>query len=197
MTAKLNKNLIATVSGDITVYNYAEDTREYLSATVEYLAVGVGIPAHSCVDTPDESQTGYTICRSPDFLGWEYVADHRGETVYNIQTGGAQMIIHLGDYPPNITPDAPTTPFDKWDGKRWVTNRVALKTDHIRRVEQQKSSLRQQADIAIAPLQDAVDLNMATDAEKSALTDWRKYRVLLSRVDCSTAPDIAWPEQPK
>ncbi|MDE9471055.1 tail fiber assembly protein, partial [Xenorhabdus bovienii] len=49
----------------------------------------------------------------------------------------------------------------------------------------------------IAPLQDAVDLNIATDAEKSALTEWRRYRVLLNRVDCSTAPDITWPEQPK
>ncbi|MDC9614087.1 tail fiber assembly protein [Xenorhabdus khoisanae] len=50
---------------------------------------------------------------------------------------------------------------------------------------------------AIAPLQDAIDLDMATDAEKSALTEWRKYRVLLNRVDCATAPDIPWPEQPK
>ncbi|MBD1228400.1 tail fiber assembly protein [Xenorhabdus griffiniae] len=65
------------------------------------------------------------------------------------------------------------------------------------RAESQKSSLRQQADIAIAPLQDAVDLDMATDAEKSALTEWRKYRVLLNRVNCTTAPDIQWPEQPK
>ncbi|WP_275390919.1 tail fiber assembly protein, partial [Xenorhabdus bovienii] len=49
----------------------------------------------------------------------------------------------------------------------------------------------------IAPLQDAVDLNIATDAEKSSLTEWRKYRVLLNRVDCTTAPDVKWPEQPK
>ncbi|WP_420911220.1 tail fiber assembly protein [Xenorhabdus bovienii] len=45
--------------------------------------------------------------------------------------------------------------------------------------------------------QDAVDLDIATVAEKSALAEWRKYRVLLSRVDCSTAPDVKWPEQPK
>ncbi|MDE9571806.1 tail fiber assembly protein, partial [Xenorhabdus bovienii] len=25
----------------------------------------------------------------------------------------------------------------------------------------------------------------------------RKYRVLLNRVDCTTAPDVQWPEQPK
>ncbi|MEQ1965789.1 tail fiber assembly protein [Xenorhabdus nematophila] len=45
--------------------------------------------------------------------------------------------------------------------------------------------------------QDAVDLDIATDTEKNALTEWRRYRVLLNRVDCTTAPDIQWPEQPK
>lgn len=48
----------------------------------------------------------------------------------------------------------------------------------------------------IEPLQDAVDLDMATEAEKSALLAWKKYRVLLNRVDISTAPDIDWPEPP-
>ncbi|MDC9595604.1 tail fiber assembly protein, partial [Xenorhabdus anantnagensis] len=30
-----------------------------------------------------------------------------------------------------------------------------------------------------------------------SLTEWRKYRVLLNRVDCSTAPDIQWPKVPE
>ncbi|MDE9456079.1 tail fiber assembly protein [Xenorhabdus bovienii] len=64
-------------------------------------------------------------------------------------------------------------------------------------VKYEKRYLLKAATGKIDICQDAVDLGMATDAEKSALTDWRKYRVLLSRVDCSTAPDIAWPEQPK
>ncbi|AHF72894.1 hypothetical protein SOPEG_0134 [Candidatus Sodalis pierantonius str. SOPE] len=49
---------------------------------------------------------------------------------------------------------------------------------------------------AIAPLQDAVDLDMATDAEKAALLAWKKYRVLLNRVDITQVPDIDWPEAP-
>ncbi|EHI0558679.1 TPA: tail fiber assembly protein, partial [Escherichia coli] len=28
------------------------------------------------------------------------------------------------------------------------------------------------------------------------LTQWKKYRVLLMRVDTSTAPDIEWPTPP-
>ncbi|KMJ45432.1 tail assembly protein [Xenorhabdus khoisanae] len=195
--AKLDKNQLAIIAGNITVFHYDEKTGEYFSSSVEYLPIGVGVPAHSCIDAPGARKTGYAICRTADLSAWEYVADHRGETVYNIETGAAQVITVLGDYPLNTTPDAPTTPFDKWDGKRWVTDTLALKTDQIRRAEQQKLSLQRQANFAIAPLQDAIDLDMATDAEKSALTDWRKYRVLLNRVDCSTAPDIPWPEQPK
>lgn len=48
----------------------------------------------------------------------------------------------------------------------------------------------------IVPLQDAVDLDMATDTEKTRLTDWKKYRVMLNRLDITTAPDIDWPSAP-
>ncbi|EKK4595233.1 tail fiber assembly protein, partial [Escherichia coli] len=44
--------------------------------------------------------------------------------------------------------------------------------------------------------QDAVDAGIATDEETSILTEWKKYRVLLMRVDTSTAPDIEWPTPP-
>ncbi|EKG7307584.1 TPA: tail fiber assembly protein, partial [Escherichia coli] len=38
-TAVLDENGIATVAGDITVYHYDEETREYTSSSVEYLAL--------------------------------------------------------------------------------------------------------------------------------------------------------------
>ncbi|MGS6301058.1 MULTISPECIES: tail fiber assembly protein, partial [Enterobacter] len=31
----------------------------------------------------------------------------------------------------------------------------------------------------------------------AALTEWKKYRVLLNRVDTSKAPDIDWPVPPE
>ncbi|HAH6919014.1 TPA: tail fiber assembly protein, partial [Escherichia coli] len=43
-------------------------------------------------------------------------------------------------------------------------------------------------------LQDAVDLDMATEEEKLSLTKWKKYRVLLNRVQPENAPNIEWPE---
>lgn len=50
----------------------------------------------------------------------------------------------------------------------------------------------------IAPLQDAVDLEIATPDEKAALAAWKRYRVLLSRVTQQAGyPDvIEWPARP-
>lgn len=59
-----------------------------------------------------------------------------------------------------------------------------------------KAAAMEEAAQAMAPLQDAVEVGMATDAEASLLTEWQKYRVLLNRVDVTTAPDITWPEAP-
>ncbi|MDE1488332.1 tail fiber assembly protein, partial [Xenorhabdus bovienii] len=32
---------------------------------------------------------------------------------------------------------------------------------------------------------------------QAALTEWKKYCVLLNRVDCSAAPKIDWPKAPE
>lgn len=49
----------------------------------------------------------------------------------------------------------------------------------------------------IQTLQDAVDLDMATDEEKNNLIEWKKYRVLLSRVDISITDVDDWPTPPE
>ncbi|WP_424679672.1 tail fiber assembly protein, partial [Escherichia coli] len=45
-------------------------------------------------------------------------------------------------------------------------------------------------------VQTVVELEIATEEEKALLAAWKKYRVLLNRVDTSTAPDIEWPVAP-
>ncbi|WP_318372203.1 tail fiber assembly protein [Enterobacter sp.] len=61
----------------------------------------------------------------------------------------------------------------------------------------QAESMRQQyralADEEINWRQDAIDAGIATEKEIAALTQWKKYRVLLMRVNTSMAPDIEWP----
>lgn len=59
------------------------------------------------------------------------------------------------------------------------------KEDLISQAEQQKANLIAEASQTISILQDAVDLDMATDEERTQLTTLKKYRVLLSRVDTS------------
>ena len=59
-----------------------------------------------------------------------------------------------------------------------------------------KDSLMAEATQTISILQDAVDLDMATDEESTSLPLWKKYRVLLSRIDASTPEEIKWPQRP-
>ncbi|HFZ2065117.1 TPA: tail fiber assembly protein, partial [Enterobacter cloacae] len=66
----------------------------------------------------------------------------------------------------------------------------------IQEAESQKQKLMQAAGDAIAPLQDADELGIATDTDTALLTSWKRYRVMLNRLDISTAPDIEWPEKP-
>lgn len=81
-----------------------------------------------------------------------------------------------------------------WSGVKWI---APGQDELVSIAEARKVTLMQAANNSIAPLQDAVELDMATDAETLLLERWKKYRVLLNRVDTSTAPDIDWPEQPE
>lgn len=51
------------------------------------------------------------------------------------------------------------------------------------------------AAIAIAPLQDADDLGIATEAETALLKEWKRYRVAVNRCDLTLATP-AWPVAP-
>lgn len=54
-----------------------------------------------------------------------------------------------------------------------------------------------EANRTIAPLQDAVDISIATDTEIARLAEWKRYRVALSRIDTNEATGIEWPVRPK
>lgn len=194
--ATLNKNGITTKAGDMTVYNYDGETREYLSTSVEYLAVGVGIPANSCTDEPVDEKAGFAICRTVSFDGWDYVIDHRGETVYDTETGQPVEITGLGDYPDNVTTIEPLTPYDRWNGSKWVTDADAQKRGQVLEAEQQKSALLAEAQSTISLWQTELQLGIISDDDKTSLIAWMKYIQALNAVDTSTAPDIEWPVKP-
>ncbi|QGG10952.1 tail fiber assembly protein [Enterobacter cancerogenus] len=195
--ATLNKQGITTKAGDMTVYNYDGETREYLASSVEFLAVGVGIPANSCTDAPVEKKEGFAVCRAASLDGWEYVADHRGEMVYDTETGQPVKITAPGDYPLGVTTMAPSTPYDHWNGSAWVTDEDAQKNGQVKEAEQKKSALLSAAQSTISLWQTELQLGIINDDDKASLIEWMKYIQALNAVDTSTAPDIEWPVKPE
>lgn len=195
--ATLNKSGIATKAGEITVYNFDLITREYLAESVEFLAVGVGIPANSCTDTPVEEKYGFAVCRKVSLDGWEYVADHRGETVYDTKTGQPVEITLPGEYADNVTTIAPSTPYDCWNGSEWVTDEDALQRGQVQEAEQKKAARLSQAQSTISLWQTELQLGIISDDDKASLITWMKYIQALNAVDTSAAPDIEWPVKPE
>ncbi|MBA4361974.1 MULTISPECIES: tail fiber assembly protein [Pseudomonas] len=68
----------------------------------------------------------------------------------------------------------------------------------IARVQSRVSVERRRADEAVAPLQDALDIDEITDAERAELMLWKKYRVDLNRIpDQPGYPGtVDWPVSP-
>ncbi|ELE9728656.1 tail fiber assembly protein [Enterobacter kobei] len=82
-----------------------------------------------------------------------------------------------------------------FDGKAIIA-REYTHEELVAQANIKKQKLMAAASSAIAPLQDAVDIAESTEEELTQLQAWKKYRVLLNRLDISTAPDIEWPDQP-
>ncbi|CDL80351.1 tail fiber assembly protein [Xenorhabdus cabanillasii] len=125
-----------------------------------------------------------------------YRCPYRGKTAYHIRTQAAQQVQKIGELEPDLTLLAPQTPFDKWAGKKWVTDTMAKQRNDIQQAEKQREALREQAEKIITPLQYAVDTGLATEAEERALLAWKKYLVILIRLDVSDSHKIIWPERP-
>lgn len=81
----------------------------------------------------------------------------------------------------------------QWNGSQWIAPTIATM---ITDAEVKKRSCTVVAESAIAPLERAVRLNMATKDERDKLEEWETYSVLISRIDTSQAPDIDWPVPP-
>jgi hypothetical protein len=71
---------------------------------------------------------------------------------------------------------------------------TAAPVDYEAEAQRNKLELLTQANNVIATLQDAVELDMATEEETANLHEWKKYRILLSRVDVIKP---VWPPLPE
>lgn len=186
---------IASETQEVEIALYDNSNREF-DGVFTYRAIeGCGLPPHTCFDVP-ERRVGFAAVRNADDSGWNYVEDHRGDVVYNTETGSEQTIMELGPHPHNVTSLKPATPHDKWDGIKWVTDVVSQKAEQVAQASTVKSTLQREAEQSIRPLERAKQLGIATDGELTALNEWERYSVFLMRVDTSKAPDIDWPVVP-
>ncbi|EKH2099003.1 tail fiber assembly protein [Salmonella enterica] len=177
----------------ITIYNLRSDTNEFIGAGDAYIPPHTGLPANCTDIAPPDIPASHIAVFDAETEMWSLHEDHRGETVYDTTTGNQVYISSPGPLPENVTSVSPDGKYQKWNGKAWVKDEVAETAARLREAEGTKSRLLQTAAEKIAPLQDAVDLEIATDDEKVQLDEWKKYRVLVSRVD-TTKPD--WPDVP-
>lgn len=154
------------------------------------------VPANAYLDVPPAAVHGMAIVRSG--AAWIQVEDYRGTTVYSTQTGEPQEWQELGPLSMTVTTTAPASEFDTWENGQWMLDEAAQKAAQIDAATRKRSLLLQYASTKVNALQDAVDLEMATEVEVAALKTWKTYRVLLNRVDTVGAvpAETDWPASP-
>lgn len=93
-------------------------------------------------------------------------------------------------------PQGKTRGTDKKGKPTWINLPEPSDEDLLFQNTEMRNSLRAKADVEISWRQDAVDAEIATDEEATKLAAWKKYRVLLMRVDVSSKK-IKWPQSPE
>lgn len=176
--------------------------------TLEFIGTGVAdpdpldaeswlVPALAYLDAPPAPQAGKVARRTAAGDAWELVEDMRGPA-FEKATGREVMVSDLGSLPESLTRTPPVTVHDVWQGGGWVTDNAALAAAAAAEVMAERDERLRLAATRIAPLQDAVDLGVATDAEVEQLRLWKVYRVQLSRIEQQAGFPLAveWPAAP-
>lgn len=135
------------------------------------------------------------------FANDTYKIQYDSNGVINSVTQDASMFTPLG-YSVLELPELPATVDVLLSGSVWVVRdgkvvpKVFTPAELMSKNRDRKERLLSQATEQMSPLQDAVELNIATDEEAERLLVWRKYRVVLSRIDVAQTDGIEWPQPP-
>ena len=193
-SAVLDNSGLTISEGWVVVYN-VDAKGEFLQATYQYLPIGVGLPANAYLEAPQSVKDNQAIIH--DGQQWTYPKDLRGTKIYSIETGGETILQEVGDIPDGFTELKPTSEFDSWDGKKWQFDKNKQHQYEVNQASIKKNQLLSEAASQLSYLQDAVDSQIASEQETQLLVEWKKYRVLVNRIDIELAPNIEWPNQPK
>jgi hypothetical protein len=123
--------------------------------------------------------------------------DRRG-LVYQTDTGALLEWSTLGDLPEGVTSTPFPGPNHVWRSGAWHLDETAQASATAALVLAERDSRLRAAQLRIAPLQYAVDLDMATEPEKASLLAWMRYSVNLIRVEQQLGYPLAieWPPSP-
>ncbi|WP_239349830.1 tail fiber assembly protein [Snodgrassella communis] len=134
---------------------------------------------------------------------WQYIEDHRGESVYIKETGQEIKISEPGELPKTVTTTPYPDSFHHWSEKenKWVMSleAEAQKQQQINNERQAKiNTLLSVSTEKIAAHQDMIDFadteEERTEAEKGLLA-WRKYRAALLKYQKGLISEL--PSTPK
>lgn len=189
-----DENGLAKEAGEIRCYYYDALTFEYMGWSDEYINIGVSMPGDSTDIEPGDEVAGKVAVFQSG--GWVLNEDHRGETVYSTADASASTVDYIGPVKDGYTSVAPSGPYQKWDGKKWVIDKNAKHIADVKAAEQEKSTLLLEAQATISLWQTELQLGIISDDDKASLVAWVNYIQALKAVNVSTAPDITWPTPP-
>ncbi|EEX3304632.1 tail fiber assembly protein [Escherichia coli] len=192
MKPVFDDNGLAVESGDIRCFYYDAETGEYTGWSDEYIHPGVSMPGNSTDINPGEAEAGKVYL----FTGsrWRLEEDHRGVTVYSVEDKQESDVDYIGPIRDGFVTVAPTSLFDEWDGKTWVTDTDAQQADAIAEAELQRQQLIDAAMQSISVIQLKLQAGRElSDAEKNKLNATLDYIDAVTATDTATAPDIKWP----
>ncbi|KAA8727594.1 tail fiber assembly protein [Ewingella americana] len=178
----------------IKVFNFSPLTNELVGPADAWVVANTGLPAHCTMEKPPVVKANQVAVYTES--GWKALEDLRGVVVYDKATGEGTRIDALGPIPDSKTHLMPLSKFDVWNGKKWVKDKEAEKNTLINQAFQDRKERMAMAAENINILTFAKESEQATKEELMLLIAWQNYRLQLSRVDVSKAPDVAWPGEP-
>lgn len=115
----------------IKIFNLRSDTNEFIGAGDAYIPPHTGLPANCTDIAPPDIPASHIAVFDAETETWSLHEDHRGETVYDTQTGNQVYISEAGPLPENTTTQAPASPVDKFENGKWVADlNTALTQKH-------------------------------------------------------------------
>lgn len=183
-------------SRTINIFNLRADTREFIGRGQAYVPAHTGLPANCTTVAPPEIQVGHVAIFTASTEEWAIEEDHRGETVYSTSNGAAVHIMDIGALPENTTAVAPAGPYQKWDGKEWVTDTDAETAAELAAAQAVKQDKIDAANDYINTRQwpSKLALGRLSDAEKALFNQWLDY---LDEIEAVTpAADADYPAYP-